>query len=163
MNLLKSRINSLSIRSWHGFTLIELLIVIAIIGILAGFILTNFQAARERARDARRKADLDSVNKALRLYYNDYQSFPDSATISWGGPFTVGSTTYINYLPYDPSSSSTSTVTYEYWSDGADSFALRAVLENPSDQAAADSQTACSGVYGNFGDHSSTDYLVCTE
>ena len=154
-----------------GFTLIELLIVIAIIGILAGLILTNFQGARERARDARRKADLDSINKALRLYYNDYQSFPASTgtdisctgTCSWGGPFTEGPTTYINYLPFDPSTSGTSTITYEYWSDGADAFAIRAKLENASDQAASNSQTACSGLYSNFTNQESIDYLVCAE
>lgn len=59
------KVNKLLARK--GFTLIELLVVIAIIGILATIIVASFTSAQQRSRDARRKADLDAVKKALEL------------------------------------------------------------------------------------------------
>lgn len=52
-----------------GFTLIELLIVIAIIGILSSIVLVSLSSARQRAKDAERKADLHSIQLALESYY----------------------------------------------------------------------------------------------
>ena len=60
-----------------GFTIIELLIVIAIIGILAGLVLTNFQGAQAKARDAQRKTRLNSVYGKLEEFYNNNNGYPD--------------------------------------------------------------------------------------
>jgi len=54
-----------------GFTIIELLIVIAIIGILATLVLTNFQGAQARGRDTVRTNDINSVYSKLEERYND--------------------------------------------------------------------------------------------
>lgn len=155
-----------------GFTLIELLIVIAIIGILSGIVITNVQGVRQRARDARRKSDFDAIAQSLRIYYNDYQKFPRSdgsnnilgcglagtSACTWGtGAFaTTGATpvTYLNRLPYDPSSTSTSPVRYIYFSATDDNFTLTATLENASDPDINDSQTRCGSGSGN-------QYVVC--
>lgn len=48
-----------------GFTLVELLVVIAIIGVLAAAILVSLAGTRPKARDARRKQDLDSIATGL--------------------------------------------------------------------------------------------------
>jgi len=54
-----------------GFTLIELLIALAIVGILATIGLNSFSSSQKRARDAKRKADLDQLQKGLELYQQD--------------------------------------------------------------------------------------------
>ena len=149
---LKSPVHNLTSRLRRGFTLIELLIVIAIIGILASLIIANVQGVRQRARDARRKSDLDAVQTALRLYYNDNKSFPATAAVVWGNPLQSGSTVYLSQLPSDPSLSG-GNPNYIYTQVSSDSYTLRATLENASDPDIAESQARCGG--------SSTQYAVC--
>jgi type IV pilus assembly protein PilA len=60
-----------------GFTIIELLIVIAIIGILATLVLTNFQGAQAKGRDTVRKNDINSIYSKLEEYYNENGGYPD--------------------------------------------------------------------------------------
>ena len=59
-----------------GFTLIELLVVIAIIGILASIALVAFRSSQAKARNIRRVSDLNSIAKALELYYDDHGKYP---------------------------------------------------------------------------------------
>lgn len=74
-----------------AFTLIELLVVISIIGILIALSVFGLQGARESARDARRKADLELIRSGLEIYKSDCGSYPTT------GHFNP------NYAPYiDP-------------------------------------------------------------
>jgi len=63
-------------KSKKSFTLIELLIVIAIIGIIATFIIVSVRSAQSRARDSKRAADLESLNTAIQTYYRATGHFP---------------------------------------------------------------------------------------
>ena len=87
----------------QGFTLIELLVVIAIIGILASIISVSMTSARAKGRDAKRVADLRTLQLALETYYNDNTAFPT----------TLGalSPNYLASIPKDPKNNTTA---YQY-------------------------------------------------
>ncbi|MCI5051066.1 MAG: prepilin-type N-terminal cleavage/methylation domain-containing protein [Candidatus Pacebacteria bacterium] len=60
-----------------GFTLVELLVVISIIGILSTIVVSSLGLSRERAREARFTAELNSFITALELYNLDNGEYPD--------------------------------------------------------------------------------------
>lgn len=173
------------ITSHPGFTLIELLVVIAIIALMIGIALPNFVGARERARDSKKKQELQQVKNALRLYYNDYQQYPGTSSSS--GPkylsamlgcgttgiltcpstcaladFAAGGTTdgcgtiYMKKLPLYNNASP------QYVQTGSgDDFRLGVVLENVSDPDLDASHLKCSSVAGLS--CSGTTYCVCAD
>jgi general secretion pathway protein G len=140
----------------HGFTLIEVLVVLTIISIVAVIMITVVDpvAQLQKSRDVRRKSDLDQVKKALLLYYNDHQQYPDAGEVSWGDIFE-DEIVYMKRLPQDPSGSPE----YSYVPDvtGQD-FCLSATLERGAvnDPDIDESQAFCNGCSVG-GD----DYVVC--
>ncbi len=67
-------------KAQSGFTIIELLIVIAIIAILAGLVLNNFQGAQAKARDTQRVTDINNIHSKLEEYYNENNGYPNTFT-----------------------------------------------------------------------------------
>nr|MCU0680529.1 prepilin-type N-terminal cleavage/methylation domain-containing protein [Planctomycetota bacterium] len=95
-------------RKINAFTLIELLVVIAIIAIIATLSVLALQSAREKARDAKRIADIKQLKTALELYYNDANGYPPASafvageTLSYTDPQSGQVKTYINNIPSAP-------------------------------------------------------------
>ena len=120
-----------------AFTLIELLVVIAIIGILSGLIIVGMSNATNSANDAKRKANIETIRKALLMYQaSNGGLYPVETTQCNIGP--TGITNRCNNLatllasslatlPADPISGTY----YTYRSDG-NTFAISATLSNAS-------------------------------
>jgi len=108
-----------------GFTLIELLVVIAIIGILSSVVLASLNTARVKARDAKRIAELDGIQKALQLYSDDNGGTYPTALNDLIAPG------YMSIIPIDPQ---TGVVEYKYAALGTgavcDGYHLGITLED---------------------------------
>lgn len=136
--------------SEKAFTLVELLIVVAIIGILAASVIVNLSLARTRARDARRKADLKSVQTALEIYAEEKGSYPSTLGMAscfqqaTGPPFCAGPAAYIPNL------------TPEY----VGSLPLDPLLGKPSAFALANQATCASGSVGYRYSSDGRDYKL---
>jgi prepilin-type N-terminal cleavage/methylation domain-containing protein len=64
-------------RPGDGFTLIELLVVIAVIAILAAFLLPALNSAREAARMAYCRNNLQQIHAGLEMYRNEAENYVD--------------------------------------------------------------------------------------
>ncbi len=122
-----------------GFTLIELLIVVAIIGVLATILFSNYLGVRQRARDSQRKSNLRQIQAALELIRSDTGSYPGSlysADCPISSPLVVGTVTYMQKIPCDPNPSVPSGIykngMYPYGTV-ANGYNLRACIENVND------------------------------
>lgn len=119
-------------RKRFGFTLIELLVVISIIGLLVAMGAVAFTTAQRRGRDARRRGDIQAVQKAFEQYNADNGTY--SATCS-----TMTSTYLPGGLPSDPKPGSSYT-----FSCSTTAYCVCATLEaTTTGNANAPSGTTC--------------------
>ena len=131
-----------------GFTLIELLVVISVIGVLLGLSIFGLIGARESARDAKRKADLELIRSGLEIYKSDCYFYPTGTELSSplvgnnSATYCLSDNVYIHEVPEDPNSPSRS---YAYYSDGK-SYEICASLEGGGDPV------TCGGVSTNCGE-----------
>jgi prepilin-type N-terminal cleavage/methylation domain-containing protein len=175
----------------HGFTLVELLVVISIIAVIIGVTMSNLRGARGRARDAKRKSDLSEMKNALRLYYNDYQSYPDadgnapyimgcgadhatlcpaapcaSSEFSAGGSSCADTTVYMKRLPRTASGVDYAFQYFKSADGGTDDFCLTTGLnddmENPADTEITASQAKCASACAGHMTAGKT-YVMCAD
>lgn len=125
-----------------GFTLIELLIVIAIIGLLATLAIVSLTSAQQKARDAKRIADVKQLQNAVELYYTDNTIYPISSAAANDTWLEFGTTvsSYLSNMPQDPENSGTKTYTYGTNSTGTAYF-IAAELEATNDALGGDDDT----------------------
>lgn len=130
----------------QGFTLIEILVVISIVGLLSSVFLVGLSGFRSRGRDARRLADLKSVQNGAEIYYTRCGRYaggvppasgacPATDITTWAALKTalIDPTLGITKLPDDPLAGQT----YYYAGKPADgqSYIIGAKLENAGDQS----------------------------
>lgn len=123
-----------------GFTIVELLIVIVVIGILASITIVAYGGIQARARDSQRQSDVESITKALELYYLDNGHYPPGSgstviNVSWS---TTGDASwpalatalkpYLGQMPVDPVSTPGSSIlggtgyNYAYFANSAGGY-----------------------------------------
>ena len=144
-----------------GFTIIEVLVTVVIIGLLVAAATINYEKARSKTRDTRRKADVSSIAIAIDSYYAEKRDYPlmGGLTETWSTaatPWIIGLDDYISVLPiekgpliknaiisdYPCDTNSTNKRNYNYFIDDPASprgYALLARLEIDND---ADANTA---------------------
>jgi prepilin-type N-terminal cleavage/methylation domain-containing protein len=118
----------------RGFTLIELMVAIAIITILSGIIIASLSTARSSSKDAKRIADIKSLQVALSQYYADNNHYPPNLS-----PSLVP--TYISVEPKDPGTGASyfyvglTTAGSGSTCNNATRYHLGAVLDNSNNSA----------------------------
>ncbi len=176
----------------HGFTLIELLIVIAIIASIVALAIPNYLSARQRAADVKTKSEMTAMKDALRLYYNDYSSYPADAGsglyVQLKGCGATGITAcpcvsggvsidfaaggagcgviYMKQFPTGFGPNATSKTIYYYRAVNGDDFCLRGLLSNASDPDIATSQSRCASactINGTNNCMGAQKYCVCAD
>lgn len=84
-----------------AFTLLEILVVVAIIGILLGFVIPNLLNMDRRGKIAKAKSDLRMLQTAVENYYVHNRVYPTALT-----QLTSAVPSIIRVLPADPFSNS---------------------------------------------------------
>lgn len=77
------------IKQQRAFTMIELLVVATVIILLTAIGLVSFSQVGISTRNAKRKADLETMRQALTLYKQDYAYYASSGTLDFAALVTA--------------------------------------------------------------------------
>ena len=121
---------SFSVNKQKGFTLVELLVVIVILAILGIVGITIFTGTQAKARDAKRKSDIQAISKAMEANY-----------VAGTGYTTVISSTWFadQQVPSNPGPSGT---TYQSPTVNLSTYVLCAQLEGGTGNATTSTATS---------------------
>jgi prepilin-type N-terminal cleavage/methylation domain-containing protein len=111
-----------------GFSLVELLVVITIIAILSVVAYTAVGGNTMKARDAKRKQDLGTIQQALEIYYAEKGVYP-SAPLTYGTGSRQITKKHLSAIPTDPATKQP----YFYKDDSTSEYELAAALEMDGD------------------------------
>jgi len=100
-----------------GFTLIELLVVVAIIGILAGVVVGQYQQAIQRSKEAVLKENLFRTRNSINQYFADKGKYPFDLQ-------ALVDDHYLKRVPYDPITQSDETWILEFAELGEEDISL---------------------------------------
>ena len=73
----------INFKNKKGFTLIELLVTISIISLLSSIVLTTVSSARNKAKDAAIKQEVDAFVSLLNMEYSDNGSYDKLQGLFW--------------------------------------------------------------------------------
>lgn len=125
----------------RGFTLLELLVVISIIGILIAMTSVAFATAQQKSRDARRRADVKSLQEGFEQYYAIFTTYGTYAAMTAEPElFPAGG-------PNDPKTGISYSATFSQTT--TDDYCQCALLESATGNSNAD----CSGLGTSTGTH----------
>ena len=124
-----------------GFTIIELLVIIAILGLLASMVFVHLRGAKALARDGERKAEVDSIRKALAIYYTEHNKYPESETwisVEEDVDFSQALSEWLPEMPEDPLYPDTKESTgepfsYQYSTEGTEGHGYKIHVEMESE------------------------------
>jgi len=123
-----------SLFSRFGFTMIELLVAATILAVLAAVGMVSYASANRRARDGKRKGDLEQMRSALELYRSDSTvsggTYYTSSASPWDAVVTTLNTNDYLSSPTLTDPKNQAPYTYVYTtSDGGKTYEICATLE----------------------------------
>jgi prepilin-type N-terminal cleavage/methylation domain-containing protein len=137
----------------NGFTLIELLVAATIIAVLTTIGVVSFTSTNQRARNGKRKADMEQLRAALELYKSDDSA--GAGRYPAGSSYTATTNTlktakYLSDpLPQDPKN--VSPYVYYYSAPAAQTtFCICAALEGVTQGNSPDTTCASIGPAGTY-------------
>lgn len=87
--------------SKKAFTLVEMIVVLFVIAILLSVAIISFNSSKSRSLNTKVLANVRQIQGSLRLYYNDYKSYP--TTEEWNEKISEdSSSSYLNKIPKHP-------------------------------------------------------------
>lgn len=164
------------IKRRFGFTLIELLVVIAIIAILASIIVLSYANAQTKARDNKRRADVQAIASAFQIHYQDTKQWYIPGTgyagngYGWfnreNGVYTksiahgLEEGQYLTSEPKDPLMKDGSDESHQYmvWLCSGSGLTVYAKMEIPVQSEIDEAKKGCNAI----GSNGAVDYYKMT-
>jgi hypothetical protein len=99
------------------YIFVGILGILVIPAVLLSTVFLSLDSAKEKARDARREADIRRIQSGLEIYYTEYGNYPSS--------LNELSPQYLPEVPVDPKTSAP----YQYQKQGESDYQVCAQLE----------------------------------